>query len=302
MSGTIGALDQRYVELILDFLDGCVAERIAPFCDNKLLRDDVMKILENNSIVVYYPLDESEISDGFLLRGLTLYGVPEVRDFVFINTAKDTEKQVFAAAHELGHIWGLDSYFKENGLELDYDTEERVMNRFAAELMIPEKQFLEYLQKHVRKTRNDSSMPRSNAGQWDFFHTVAELMNEFFVPDKAIIWRLFELNCIEQSTAEFLINDLDKPDGSHIRAIIRKSIHDAGYSKLLRPTNIKWINDLPDLLDRAERKGAIMESKLNVMRERFDITQVTDAVELRGIDLKFYETGVKTFDGKRKPI
>jgi len=291
MSGRTVILDREYVKLILAFLKDCIDKKIAPFYVNKLLRDDVMSILENNSIVVYYPLDEDEENNGFLVRGLTLCGESEARDFVFINTAKDTEKQAFAAAHELGHIWGLDKFFKENGIELDYDADELVMNRFAAELMIPKDQFQEHLNTLLKKTGTEVSGKGSLVEQSVFFHIVAELMNEFFVPDKAIILRLLELSCIQPSTAEFLIEDLKKTEASIVREHIEKSIQDAGYSKLLRPTNKKWINDLPALLAKAEEKGALTESKIKVMKERFNITQATPDAGLHNIELSVLRNG-----------
>jgi len=158
----VKVLAPNYVELIMKFLEKCKAEKISKFYPNELLRDDVMSILEKNSMVIYYPLEETEKNNGFLVRGLSLYGVSEECNFVFINTAKPTEKQAFAAAHELGHIWGLSDYFAKNDIELDLETEELVMNRFAAELMVPEGRFMENLRNivcEIRNSNNDGENP-----------------------------------------------------------------------------------------------------------------------------------------------
>jgi len=290
MSEKLVFLNERYVTLIRSFLEVCIKEKVAPHYVNKLLRDDIMSILENNSIVVYYPL-EDEANNGFLTRGFILYGESETRDFVFINTAKDTEMQAFAAAHELGHIWGLVEFFETNGIILDAEMEERVMNRFAAELMIPEEHFRKLFVELILKNHDDLSAQKTKVDPPLFFQIIAELMNEFFVPDKAIILRLLELNFISASTAEFIINELEKPDGTNVRKLIEKAIQDAGYTKLLKPTNKKWINDLPELLERAEKKETLTKSKIDTMRAKFEIVQETYSVNLNDIDLTFLRNG-----------
>lgn len=57
--------------------------------------------------------------------------------FVFINSAKKTEKQIFIAAHELGHLFKIINKIDKQDLE-DGEDEEDVVNRFAAELLMPE--------------------------------------------------------------------------------------------------------------------------------------------------------------------
>ena len=57
---------------------------------------------------------------------------------MYINTAKTIAEQVFAAAHELGHVWGVATQVWELAGEhgvLESKIEERIINRFAAELL-----------------------------------------------------------------------------------------------------------------------------------------------------------------------
>ena len=62
--------------------------------------------------------------------------------FVYINTAQTIEKQVFTAAHELGHIWGIDELISSSSTTMSsFDGKEKITNRFAAELLMPEQIF-----------------------------------------------------------------------------------------------------------------------------------------------------------------
>lgn len=69
--------------------------------NNTIIRDDVLGILEKYCTVLYYPLPQ-EKNCGFHIKKIVKQ---ELKDFVYINTAKPLETQVFTAAHELGHIW-----------------------------------------------------------------------------------------------------------------------------------------------------------------------------------------------------
>ena len=58
--------------------------------DNAVIRDDVFSILEKKCTVLYFPLKDDDI-DGFHIER-TING--QKKDFVFINSAKKTEKQI----------------------------------------------------------------------------------------------------------------------------------------------------------------------------------------------------------------
>ncbi len=72
--------------------------------NNAIIKDDIFKILEKHCIVVYYPIADETKNRGFHIKRF-LEG--KLTDFVYINTAKTTAEQVFAAAHELGHVWDV---------------------------------------------------------------------------------------------------------------------------------------------------------------------------------------------------
>ena len=75
---------------------------------NKVIRDDVFAILKNECVVLYYALDDSNIEGCHLIKPLN----GRMEQFVFINTTKAVQEQTWTAAHELGHVWKVDSYVK----------------------------------------------------------------------------------------------------------------------------------------------------------------------------------------------
>ena len=98
---------------------------------NFLLREDVLDLLDKYCTVVYYPLLGEE-NNGFRLKEVPLAD-GTLRDFVFINTAQAMEKQLFTAAHELGHIWNVDEFvIGDLAIQDSYDLREHIINRFAA--------------------------------------------------------------------------------------------------------------------------------------------------------------------------
>ena len=84
---------------------------LSPRFPNVIIKDNILNILDLFCTVLYYPL-EDEKNNGFHLTGLPNRKGQE-QHFVFINTAQSLEKQVFTAAHELGHIWEVDEHIIE---------------------------------------------------------------------------------------------------------------------------------------------------------------------------------------------
>ncbi len=89
-----------------------------------LLRDGIFALLEQYCTVLYYPQKEEE-NDGCHVKRLVNN---EIVNFVFINTHKSIEKQVFTATHELGHILELPEYLKKNCPDFTPEMDEIAMN------------------------------------------------------------------------------------------------------------------------------------------------------------------------------
>ncbi len=237
---------------------------LSPRFPNVIIKDNILNILDLFCTVLYYPL-EDEKNNGFHLTGLPNRKGQE-QHFVFINTAQSLEKQVFTAAHELGHIWEVDEHIIET-CGLDPNESERIINRFAAELILPEDAFKQQLlfayQKYKSKDGSISVIV--------LFRIVADLMNTFFAPMKAIFMRLVEIEAVDPKIVNDLFIMLDSGGGDLIVNTIDNIIQENGYTELQKGTGKKLIAGLAPLLDAAEREQSVPQSKIDRLRELFDL-------------------------------
>lgn len=168
-----------------------------------IMREDVFKILEMNARVIYYPIED----DDFCAFVVKYKG----KNFAFINTNIQLEKQIFAAAHELYHIWYSDI---SNGIlvsryeleELESRTlskEECKAKRFAAEFLSPKGALINELD--IRNIKKDNIE----------LNHIVKLMDVFILPYKTMVRRLFEVGYISEAECmEFLkIEDGDPTNG-----------------------------------------------------------------------------------------
>lgn len=100
---------------------------------NEVIRDDVFAVLKGECVVLYYALDDCSVEGCHVIKPFN----GRMEQFVFINTMKAVQEQTWTAAHELGHVWRGDSYIKEK-LGQDNMASEDLVNRFAAELLLPQ--------------------------------------------------------------------------------------------------------------------------------------------------------------------
>lgn len=232
---------------------------------NPLIRDDVLDILDRFCTVVYYPL-ENEKNNGFHVNEIP-FADGTKNNFVFINTAQTMEKQVFTAAHELGHIWKIDDYIiADQGLVDTCDMRELIINRFAAVLLIPERLFRGYVKSIVKELTDDSK----SLSTTQLLKLVVMLMNQFYVPMKAIVLRLVELNYIPVTIAEFLLGNQNIPEAV-IEQYMQSLIADYGFVKFQKPSMKKWIEGLSEKLDIAEKQHLLPQKKIDYMRRKFDL-------------------------------
>ena len=145
------------------------------FFPNVIIRGDVLQVLNRYCTVIYYPLD-GERNNGFHISD-----IPDIKGkkqhFVFINTAQSIEKQVFTAAHELCHVWNIEKRVIEKlGIDIDKlnnqgfnSMEERIANRFAAELLMPEAEFRAQFEHEI----NELQMTKQGIPLTKFLRVVA---------------------------------------------------------------------------------------------------------------------------------
>ena len=231
---------------------------------NRLLREDVLDLLDRYCTVVYYPL-ENEENNGFRVKDIP-FDIGTCHDFVFINTAQTLEKQAFTAAHELGHIWNVDRFVIEH-CEIAPEFAEPIINRFAAVLLMPREEFKAAVRLQLGEyiTSEKRSITYIN-----LIKIIVHLMNQFFAPLKAVSLRLVETGFLKQNTVETLFNGEVIPT-EFLSKLVKSFINEFGYVKLKNPSNKKWIEGLAENLDIAEKRHLISEQKINLMRERFDL-------------------------------
>ena len=259
-------------------------DNLRDFFQNSLLRDDVLELLDRYCTVVYYPI-ENEGNNGFHVTGIPFVDGTR-HNFVFINTAQTIEKQVFTAAHELGHIWNVDEYIISE-LNLDSSTEmrEMIINRFAAILLIPNENFSTAVRAGLKALGNNDGKTITFE---NLLKLVVTLMNQFYVPMKAIVLRLVETSFFKPDFAELFLG-YDKIPEDFFTQRVKELVIEMGYTKFIHPSRKKWIEGLAEKLDIVEREGLVSPSKIAHMREMFDLKGTTTTVPELDISLDTQE-------------
>lgn len=253
------------------------AENLHDEFPNRLLRDDVLDILDRFCTLVYYPLEGKDHNNGFRLKDVPLAD-GTLEDFVFINTAQRLEKQVFTAAHELGHIWDVDEYvissMTQSKKKLDDTPEirEQIINRFAAVLLIPENDFKVAVGVGLRAFGNN----KNNSITFEnMIKLIVFLINHFLAPMKAIVYRFVEFGVFGADVAERLLGMKEVPK-KVIDDYVDSTINEFGYYVRLKVTNKKLIHGLSDKLDIAEKNNLVSKEKIELMREKFGLNSISN--------------------------
>lgn len=169
---------------------------------NQIIRENIFRILQNETIFLQYPIEDDELC-AFVCK-------KQGRLFSYINSYIPKDKQIFAAAHELYHIWYEPERLEQveilNSHTLEVEPtmkSEQMANRFAAMLLVPE----HVLRQHIQSLKIDTTLIE--------LKDIVQLIPIFQVPYKTIILRLKEIQMItEKQCNEFLnIPDRDEKTG-----------------------------------------------------------------------------------------
>lgn len=247
------------------------------------LREDVFEVLNRYCTAIYYPIEDNS-NRGFHIKEYLSCNDKE-QNFVFINTSQTLEKQVFTAAHELGHIWQIDEAILQEFPHLSDvnrdsdDLAEAIINRFAAELLMPEALFRSFVNSDIKQIAADNRDGVLKIDLKDALKIVVKRMDQFRAPSGAVIRRLFELHIIPKESMDLLLGEglISK---EKIDEEISRIIQENDYSSLRKPTERKFIPGLAELLDRAEAEQCVPESKISELRNRFDLPQKEFATDL----------------------
>ena len=191
----------------IDFIRAEVDKRLGEAKKgNQIIRDTIFYILELNARVLYYPVEDEDIC-GFSVQY-------KEKKFVFINTFIPLEKQIFAAAHELFHIWYSDiakgwllkSVILDNQdiSDPEIQKEDIKANRFAAEFLMTKTVLINEMD--IRSIKKDNL---------NLQHLV-ELMDIFMVPYKTIVLRLYEIGYLDEKSCKEFLNTPDRDDNTGV--------------------------------------------------------------------------------------
>lgn len=266
-------LDDKIVKIIVDLKDEEISKRdLGKKYPNKVLRGDLLEILDNDCVVIYFPI-ENERNNGFHRKMHSSRGVIH---FVFINTNMTNDRQVFTAAHELGHLWGIDSSVIDRmtkakiAFEDSNDLRESIINRFAAELLMPEFEFRNSFEAYNQEI-NDS---KSSIRLIDLLSIIVHLMDRFLAPFKSVLLRLSEVQILDSITQRKIMEKYETQ--GEIYNLVSELIKKYGYVELIQPTGKRYIKNLDVMLKKAENGKLINEDKINRFSELFEIDLSAD--------------------------
>ena len=232
---------------------------------NEIIREDIFPVLDKYCTVIFYPIEDTN-NNGF---HKTYLFHDEKKHFVYINTNQDREKQIFTAAHELGHVWKLNEYLEQKlGVKPSQESKERIMNRFAAELLMPEDIFKSFVNYKLLKISTSSE--KLTYGK--MIEIITAAMNEYFVPYKAVLYRLYELHIITEATARVLYGEMKELPLDILYKYSEVYAKSQGYSRLYHPDKRKFIDGLKEKLDIALSKGTAPVKWLHSFYNKFDLS------------------------------
>lgn len=245
--------------------------------NNRIIKDDIFKILEKHCIVLYYPIPEETKNRGFHIKRF-LNG--ELQDFVYINTAHTTAEQIFAAAHELGHVWKVAEKVwakLDTNEDLTKEIEEEIVGRFAAELLMPEKEFKMTFREHLKKCGFNPAKIRLE----EIIRVMVMQMADYMVPYEAVRRRLIETMILSEDLGDILCAD----SAPRINDIVSTYLKDLNTA--LETTSYKkTISGLRDLLAKAETSGTVSTYVLSKIKEDFSVGSINKTEETIGISVE----------------
>lgn len=236
----------------------------------KPVREHIFEILRKEAKVIMFPLPEEEGLDGFHVERVV---DGEIRAFVYINSAKYFEKNIFCAAHELGHTEKIDDQIEtaigiKSGSFSDDDVDE-IMNRFAAELLMPEQDFKE----QTKVAFDIFFKDRNNSTQAELLSVIVYLMDHYYVPYKAVVMRLYEVGILtDKGLKAFVELESVSPE------LISEYISKGNYINLHNSRQVKQFDGLIENIQFAESNDILPEETVQYLKEEFGITYASDKV------------------------
>ena len=100
-----------------------------------------------------------------------------------------------------------------------------------------------------------------------------------------IVRRMAEVNILDATTCEYIINELYKNEDGSGEQLLRDCIKEGGYTKLLaEPSHKKSMTGFYELLNQAEQLGLFGPEKVARLREKLNLPKVggsENTIEIR---------------------
>lgn len=165
---------------------------------NDIIGQQIFSILSLYARVIYYPLGEKAVW-GFTRIIGTSEKESAGRPFVAINSSIPVDCQVFAAAHELYHIWYDEKaeIVPANIID-ESDRNELRANRFAAEFLVDEDLLLRELNMY------------SISGDSITIKDILRLSELFTVPYRTMAKRLYETGVYDKKNRDLFLSKTEE--------------------------------------------------------------------------------------------
>lgn len=239
----------------------CVTSFNALYNKNNIIQDDIFCVLENYAArhdmpleLLRYPIGDAELCACTFIR--------QRRMFVMINSAIPLSKQIFAAAHELYHIY---CYCEEKDFALlqfgsilesgviedeAKELEDMEANAFAALLLAPRDRLEEQSDVYNLSYKEVS------------VQLILKIMDIFAIPYKAAVLRLFEEEKIDKKTARNLLQ-IDRDEINKQMEVTGKAVR---WQEI--PRNLIRFGSLLEKMYDLEQRERVRDERLNSDKAR----------------------------------
>lgn len=238
----------------------CAHDFNTSYVGSNIIQDDIFSILRNfaeknkkHMELIKLPIQDDDFCAFTCIRSGELFTV--------LNSSLPLSKQIYAAAHELYHVYcyisNQDDSLTDNGSLLTADhldeksvtQEDMEANAFAALLLVPSTALTEQIDIY--------DIVRSNISLND----VVKLMDIFAVPFKAIVLRMLEEKILDERAAEQLIQE--GTEENLTRSMTRQY---AALRWQKRPSDVD-VGLLPSLLQQNQEEGRLPDNRIYEDRE-----------------------------------
>lgn len=244
-------MERKVVELIQEIIADKKQEKQIV---NTVIRDDVFTVLDNECHVLYYSLDD-EIEGCHIQKPVN----GKMEQFVFINTSKVVQEQIWTAAHELGHVWDVDRDVIEKYPDCK-ESAEQIVGRFAAEFLMPEDIFRrEVLGKLMELRFSGQRMSKEM-----MVELVTYLMNYFCTPSKSVVRRFVELGYVSDKYEQDYLDGFEEN-----LQLYKRLITENQYTRLEEKKVVYSIGNMQRDLEYLEKRGVLKRKYVQRVRELF---------------------------------